>query len=317
VNSEQDTERTGGTLSFQWQPGENTTLSVDGLMSRYQVERRDNYILGLSLGRSAAQNGQPMTSVKDVAFDEHGSVQYALFDGMDVRSEGLVDQFVSTFGQVSLDLEHKFNEDFSINFRAGRSLSKWEGPMRLQTFLDAIDVDNFSIDFRGGRETPLIGFGNLDLSNPASFQYGPPLADATVLGGFSTQGKPSENITDINTFRAGRRLAAGREVRHEAGTQYRENQFNAHVSNLAPAFAPVTALPAGVTLADITKQISDLDDKFGSGAPASWVAVDSKKWREGVQLRRHGLLQRRVRRQQERHHGKGEDRLPGVELQLR
>src|SRR6185503_20368792 len=155
VNSEQDTERTGGTLSFQWQPSENTTLSVDGLMSRYQVERRDNYILALSLGRSAAQNGQPMVSLKDVSFDDHGSVEYALFDGMDVRSEGLVDQFVTTFRQVSLDLEHKFNDDFSINFRAGRSLSKWEGPMRLQTFIDAIDVDNVSIDFRGGRETPL------------------------------------------------------------------------------------------------------------------------------------------------------------------
>jgi len=52
VNSEQDTERTGGTLSFQWQPGENTTVSLDGLMSKFQVERRDNYILFLSLGRN-------------------------------------------------------------------------------------------------------------------------------------------------------------------------------------------------------------------------------------------------------------------------
>ena len=280
VNSEQDTERTGGTLSFQWQPGENTKLSVDGLMSRYQVERRDNYILGLSLGRSAAQNGQPMTSIKEVSFDEHGSVEYALFDGMDVRSEGLVDQFESTFRQVSLELEQKFNDDFSMNFRAGRSLSKWEGPMRLQTFLDAIDVDNFSIDFRGGRETPLIGFGNLNLADPSAFQYGPPLGDATVLGGFSTQGKPSENITDINTFELSGDWQLAEKFGMKLGTQYRENEFNAHVSNLAPAFTPVTNLPAGVTLADITTQISDLDYKFGSGAPASWVAVDSKKWRD-------------------------------------
>ena len=40
------------------------------------------------------------------------------------------------------------------------------------------------------------------------------------------------------------------------------------------------ALPAGVTLADITTTIDDLDSKFGSGAPASWVAVDSNRWRE-------------------------------------
>jgi iron complex outermembrane receptor protein len=280
VNSEQDTERTGGTVTLQWQPGENTTLSIDGLMSRYQVERRDNYILGLSLGRSIAQNGQPMVSVKDIAFDEHGSVQYALFDGMDVRSEGLVDQFVSTFRQISLDLDHRFNDEFKISFRAGRSLSKWEGPMRLQTFLDAIDVDNFSIDFRGGRETPLINFGNIDVSDPNSFRYGPPLADATVLGGFSTQGKPSENITDINTFELSGDWQLNEKFGMKVGAQYRENEFNAHVANLVPAFTAVQNLPAGRTLADITKQISGLDDKFGSGAPASWVAVDSKKWRE-------------------------------------
>ena len=35
-----------------------------------------------------------------------------------------------------------------------------------------------------------------------------------------------------------------------------------------------------MTLADITTQIEDLDDKFGSGAPASWVAVDSRAWRD-------------------------------------
>ncbi len=32
-------------------------------MSRFQVERRDNYILGLSLGRNLTNNGQPMVSV--------------------------------------------------------------------------------------------------------------------------------------------------------------------------------------------------------------------------------------------------------------
>ena len=69
VNSEQDTERAGGSLSLTWKPGENTTLSLDGLFSRYQQERRDNYILGLSFGRNLSNNGQPMVSIRDVEFD--------------------------------------------------------------------------------------------------------------------------------------------------------------------------------------------------------------------------------------------------------
>ena len=208
-------------------------------MSKYQVERRDNYILGLSFGRSLAQNGQPMVSVRDIQFDDKGSVEYAVFDGVDVRSEGLVDQFVSKFQQVNLDFEHRFNDNFSMNARAGRSLSRWDGPMRLQTFLDAIDVDNFTLDFRGGRETPLIGFGNLNLSDPNSFSYGPPLADATVLGGFSTQGKPSENITDINTFELSGDWQMTEMFGLKVGAQYRENDFD------TPRFEPRARVRAG------------------------------------------------------------------------
>src|SRR4029077_11560322 len=50
VNSEQDTERTGGTVTLQWMPNDDTSLALDGLISRYQQERRDNYIAGISTG---------------------------------------------------------------------------------------------------------------------------------------------------------------------------------------------------------------------------------------------------------------------------
>ena len=169
VNSEQDTERTGGTVTLQWMPNDDTSIALDGLVSRYQQERRDNYILGLSLGRQINNGGQPMVSVREITFDDKGSVETATFDGMDVRSEGLVDQFTSTFEQLNLDFEHHFSEAFKITATAGRSISEWDGPMRLQTFIDRIDVPNFTLDFRG-RETPLIGFG-FDVSDPNQFTY--------------------------------------------------------------------------------------------------------------------------------------------------
>ena len=154
VNSEQDTERAGGSISLQWRPTENTSVSLDGLLSRYQQERRDNYILGLSFGRNLSNNGQPMVSIRDVEFDDNGSMTYGLFDGVDVRSEGLVDQFVSKFEQLSLDMNHQFNDSFSVHAYAGRSINTWDGPLRFQTFMDAIDTDNFAVDFRGGRDVP-------------------------------------------------------------------------------------------------------------------------------------------------------------------
>ena len=280
VNSEQDTERAGGSLSFQWQPTEDTTISLDGLLSRYQQERRDNYILGLSFGRNISNNGQPMVSIRDVEFDDNGSLTYGLFDGVDVRSEGLVDQFVSTFKQGNLELTHRFNEAFDIRAFAGRSLNKWDGPLRFQTFMDAIDVDNFSVDFRGGRSTPIINFG-FDVSDPNSFRYAAtPDGNQTVLGGFSLQGKPQENITAINTFE----LEGGWQMadmwKLKVGGQYRESHFSSHGSNPLRNMTNTLNLPTGVTMADLTTQISGLDDLFGSGAPASWAAIDLAKWDE-------------------------------------
>ena len=278
VNSEQDTERSGGSLSMQWQPGENTTVTLDGLLSRYQQERRDNYIAGLSLGRALSNSGQPMVSIKAAEFDDQGTMTYGLFDGMDVRSEGLVDQFVSKFGQVSLNVDHNFNDEFSVNFYAGRSLNDWDGPLRFQTFMDAIDTKNFSFDFRGGGKVPVVSFG-FDVSNPNNFYYAPtPDNNLTVLGGFSLQGKPSQNITAINTFNLNGTWKMTDQWKLKLGAQYRENHFSSHGANPLRNATVTKALPAGVTLADITTQISGLDKLFGDGAPASWAAIDLKKW---------------------------------------
>ena len=279
VNSEQDTERTGGTVSLQWAPGDNTTISLDGLYSRYEVERRDNYILGLSLGRNLTNNGQPMASIREVSFDDKGSVQTATFDGMDVRSEGLVDQFVSTFNQANLELAHTFSDTFKIKATAGRSISVWDGPVRLQTFIDAIDVDNFTLDFRG-RENPLIGFG-IDVSNPASFVYAPtPDGNQTVVGGYSFQGKPSRNVTAITQFELEGDWQMNDTFGLKTGLQWRQNNFKSKNSGILAAQTVTQALPAGTTLADYTRTIDDLDSLFGNGAPASWVAMDPKKWAE-------------------------------------
>ena len=166
-----------------------------------------------------------MVSVRDIQFDDKGSVEYAVFDGVDVRSEGLVDQFVSKFQQVNLDFEHRFNDKFSINARAGRSISRWDGPMRLQTFLDAIDVDNFTLDFRGGRETPLIGFGDLDLSDPNSFSYAPAAGGCHGAGRLLDAGQAIREHHRHQHLRAVRRLADDGDVRPEGRRAISRERF--------------------------------------------------------------------------------------------
>ena len=277
VNSEQDQERIAGTLTLQFNPDDDTDISLDMLYSRFDVTRRDNYIAGLSFARSIANNGQPMVSVRDVEFDENGSLVYGLFDGVDVRSEGLVDHFVSTFKQANLNFRHRFNDSLELSGLVGLNQSVWDGKKRLQTFMDVIDSDNFSIDFRNGGTVPTIGFG-FDVSDPNAFTYAPGRADGTVLGGFSFQGKPSKNTTDNFMGELNLTWAVSDAFKIKVGGQYRESEFLSTFLRPFNADTAVRALPAGTTLADITRQIEGVGKLWGHGAPNSWAAIDPDKW---------------------------------------
>lgn len=277
LNSEQDQERIGGSLTLQFKPDDATDISLDFLYSRFDVTRRDNYIAAVSFARSAANNGQPMTSVRDIEFDDNGSLVYGLFDGVDVRSEGLVDHFVSTFKQANLNFKRQLSDNLEISGIVGFNRSIWDGKKRLQTFMDAIDTDGFSIDYRGGGSTPVLGFG-VDVNDPASFNYGPGRSDGTVLGGFSFQGKPSKNTTDNMTAEANVKWTLGDALTIKAGGQYRRSDFLSTFLRPYNADTVVRALPAGTTLANITRTISGVDNLWGNGAPSSWVAIDPDKW---------------------------------------
>ena len=277
LNSQQDQERIGGSLTLQFQPDDQTDISVDFLYSRFEVTRRDNYIAAISFARSAANNGQPMTSVRDITFDANGSLVQGVFDGVDVRSEGLVDNFVSTFKQTNVNFKRVLNDSLEVSGLVGFNRSIWDGKKRLQTFMDAIDTDNFSIDFRDGGTTPLLGFG-IDVANPSSFTYAPGLADGTVLGGFSFQGKPSKNTTDNLTAEANLKWTLSPAFSIRTGAQYRRSDFLSTFLRPYSADTVVRALPAGTTLASITRNISGVDKLWGNGAPASWAAIDPDKW---------------------------------------
>lgn len=277
LNSDQKQERIGGSLTLQFQPDDQTDISVDFLYSRFEVTRRDNYIAAISFARSASNNGQPMTSVREIEFDENGSLVHGVFDGVDVRSEGLVDNFVSTFKQANVNFRRDLNDSLTIDGLVGFNRSIWDGKKRLQTFIDAIDTDGFSIDFRDGGTTPKLGFG-VDVANPGSFTYAPGLADGTVLGGFSYQGKPSRNKTDNLTAETNLKWTVSDAFSIRAGAQYRRSDFLSTFLRPYSADTVVRALPAGTTLASITRDITGVDKLWGQGAPASWVSIDADKW---------------------------------------
>ena len=280
-NSEQDAERVAGTFTLQFKPDSGTDLSLDLLYTRFEVERRDNNIGAVSFGRSITNVGQPATSIRDVELDENGSLVYGLFDGVDLTSAGVRDRFTTEIKQANFNVDHQITDALRVTALFGLSRSVFASPERLQTFIDSPDSRNYSLDFRDGRTSPIIGYG-IDVADPANFAYTPALADGTVYGGFSTAGRPLRNETDNGTAEVNLAWEVSDRLTLKAGGQYRFSDFTSQSTNLDPAFVAVQTLPAGTSLASILTTIDGLDDKFGNGAPASWVAVDFDKWKQAV-----------------------------------
>lgn len=279
LNSEQDAERTGGALTLEWQPTADTNIALETLYSQYDVVRRDNYIDALSFARNANVNGQPMVSVRELDVDSNGSLIYGVFDGVNLRSESLVDRFTTTFEQTNLNFSHIFNDSWEIDALLGRSTSEFDNPERLTVNLDSPNTDNFIIDFRDGGNIPAMSYG-IDVNDPANFNYGPRRADGVMQGNYNTRNetRTSDNFTaevdltwnysDAFTFKF--------------GLQSRESNYNADWVSIADEFRDTAELPAGTSVADFTRSVQGVQNVLGANTMGDYLGVDHEKWKEAV-----------------------------------
>jgi len=169
--SQTDYQRTGITNSYQWRNADSE-LNLDLMYGKFANKRYDNYIEAISFGRNLGSNGKPQTSILDANFDQNGSWDYGKFNGVDVRTEGLLDVYTTKFRQHVLSGSHKFSDTVKADFMAGNSNSNLNEPMRATVQFDAPNVNGFSWDFRNNRNVPALNFG-IDVSNPANFQWAP------------------------------------------------------------------------------------------------------------------------------------------------
>lgn len=275
AKSSQDQERLAGTLTLQWKPGENTDISVDGLYSRFKVDRLDSYIDARSFGRAASNQGQPMTSVREIEVDENGSLVRGLFDGVDLRSEMQNEKFTSTFRQSNFNLDHRFSDNFRVYGLAGISESALDVD-RLQVAIDANDTRNFSIDFRDNASIPTLGYG-IDITNPALFQYGPPQANGAQRGQLSNFIR-SNTITS-KTFELNGEWEAAPGFTLQGGGQYRTNEYTARERQLQTNLP--LALPTGVTIANFATVTTGVSKNL-NGQLQDFVTIDPDKFRDAV-----------------------------------
>ena len=281
--SQTDYERTGITSAFQWRPNSDTEVNLDLMYGKFVNERRDNYIGAISFGRTLAQaNGKPQTSILESHFDGNGSWDYGRFNGVDVRTEGLLDIYTTKFRQHVFSGSHKVTDTFKVSFLHGTSNANLNEPVRATVQFDAPNVNNFSWDFRNNRNVPAMNFG-IDVANPNAFTFGPQEADGTVHGQFVGRYLDTTNVLKTTEVNAAWELNDHLTARF--GLSRRANEWrNLEIGSGGNGLT----LPAGVTMADISRQITGFGSGLGgSGVPSSWSAVDLDKFRAVYDIECH------------------------------
>lgn len=270
-------ERAGLTAAFQWRPAAGTELNLDLLGGDFKNDRYDNYISAISFGRSlAAANGKPQTSIVESSFNGNGSWEYGRFNGVDIRSEGLLDVNNTKFRQHVFSGSHKLTDTIKFDFMSGVSRSSLDSPMRATVQIDSPNVNGFVFDFRQNRKVPTLNFG-IDVANPNNFSWGPVDPDGTVHGQFV--GRKLDTGNRLKTNAVGASWEVNQNLTLRSGLSARENTWtNFEVGSGAPNGLPN---PAGFQMASVTRMISNFGRGLeGSGYPGQWVAVDLDKFRK-------------------------------------
>lgn len=240
---EHEQERLGVTASLQFDPTDRTSMGLDLMYADLDATRTENFLNGLSFSRTGA--GKPQTVVVDSVVDGRGNMVYGLFNGVDVRSEARYDELETKFTQFNFYADHELTDEFTLNFQAGRAKSEFENPIQTTITLDRLNADGYSWDYRGDDRLPVIVNG-FDVNDPSQWAF--------INGTSEIRLRPQYADNTIDNGQIGFAWQLTDAFRLKGGGQMKEYTFESREERRSNELL-VPALPDGVTLADLTRQI--------------------------------------------------------------
>jgi len=277
-----DQDRVGITGAIQFKPQDGTLLTFDMLYSKLKATRQEDFLQAISFSRSAAQGGKPQTSVVDAAYDSNGALLYGTYNGVDIRAESRFDKLSTTFTQPALTLEQDIGDSLKFHAKIGRADSKFRNPIQTTTTLDALNVNGYSIDFRGNDRLPRIVYpfdvtqqgGALTLVSVPQVTSGtqPGTVPNTTTSEIRIRPQGANNTNDVA------RADLTWEVVPEkftvkAGGDYKKYDFNTYEFRRVNQNDTIFAPPAGTSIAGLTTTITGFGNGLSlpGGTPTSWV----------------------------------------------
>lgn len=277
LTHEQD--RLGLTASAQWKPSADTLVSLDVLYSKLDATRQEDFLQAISFSRNAGQGGKPQTSVLEAQYGTNGALLYGRYNGVDIRAESRFDELSTTFTQPSLTIEHSFSDSFRASFKAGRADSKFRNPVQTTTTLEALNVNGYSIDFRGNDRLPVISYpfdvsqtgGALQIVGVPQVTSGtqPTTVPNTTTSEIRIRPQGANNINEIAQLDLA--WEPSTEFGLKGGVQHKRYKFDTYefrrVNQNDTIFAPAAGSIGLTTLLSGFGKGLDLP----AGTPTSWV----------------------------------------------
>ncbi|MES2833723.1 MAG: TonB-dependent receptor [Pseudomonadota bacterium] len=262
-------ERLGITGSLQWRPAPSTTVSLDILYSKLDATRQEDFLEALSFSRNAGAGGQTQIGVVD-AVVENNMLVYGVFNNVDVRSESRFDELSTEFTQVSFTVDHEFSDRFRGKFYAGRAESNFANPVQTTVTLDRSNIQNYSWDFRGNPNAPVINYG-FDVTNPANWEWRPSTA---AVPRSEIRLRPNGVDTVFESIQYDVEFEPTDFFTWKAGFNWKTYSSDSYEFRRADETV-VPVLPGGVTVADISRLLTGYGSGLTpSGVDSSWLIPD-------------------------------------------
>ena len=253
-----DRSRLGATASIQFEPSENTSISIDGLYSKFK-ETRDEY-----WGEVLLRSNERSIDLSNYTIDANNNLIAADLDNVYVRTERYSRQSETEFYQISGRLEQRLTDTLGVNLLAGFSKSQADIPVETTLAFDDRDATGYRFDY-SNMKYPVLSFGP-GIEDPAAFE----------LAEF--RDRPSYQTNKFKTLAADFDWDVADRFKLLAGGFYRQFDFDTVQFSRDSTYCAAFTCAPGTNGLPVTSDIAEIFNLGDAGQPDgntnAWVVPD-------------------------------------------
>ncbi|MBT0671685.1 TonB-dependent receptor [Novosphingobium profundi] len=271
-----DRERLGATGSIQWEPTEDTKLSIDGLYSRFK-ENRDEY-----WGEVLLRSNEKSIDVSNYVIDADNNLISADLDNVYVRTERYHRESQTEFYQLSARLEQRLSDTVKVNLLGGFSKSQADIPVETTIAFDDRDATGYHYDY-SDMKSPLLTFGS-SITDPSAFEFA------------EFRDRPSYLTNKFKTFSGDVDWDVTDNFKLLAGGFFRQFDFSTVGYRRDATYCSAFTCASGTNGAPVTSDLADIFELGNAGQPSgntnAWVVPNLDAATDFVDLyNREAVLQ--------------------------